>query len=158
MGGDAWVAVRIPRLSKIYSDSKILILQDLPRFQVIDFPRCTIIIQDFKDSQNWFSKMYHNNPRFSKIPRHWFYKMYKGLLRFQDHQKFTIYWGWSFSKSLSPMSDPTLFPKNHFHLLTPSFPTSSTLIVSFFDTRPFRDCQKHDFLNFEIYKKNVKNM
>ena len=30
-------------------DSKII--QDLQRFQDIDFPKCTIIIQDFKDSK-----------------------------------------------------------------------------------------------------------
>ena len=29
------------------------IFQDLPRFQEIDFPRCTRIIQDFTDSKNW---------------------------------------------------------------------------------------------------------
>ena len=37
-----------------FQDSKILILQDLPRSQDIDFPRCTIIIQDFKGSEILF--------------------------------------------------------------------------------------------------------
>ena len=43
--------IKFPRLSQIYEDSKILIFQDLPRFQDIDFPRCTINIQDFQDSK-----------------------------------------------------------------------------------------------------------
>ena len=70
-----------------------------PRFQDIDFPWCSILIQDFKDCKilifqdvqqlfkiskiprYWFSKVYHNYSRISKIPKNDF----RDVLRFPNH-------------------------------------------------------------------------
>ena len=139
-------------------------------FQDIDFPRCAIIIQDFKDSKKWFPKMYHNystSQRFqkmvfgdvlifrdvpqlfkiSKIPRYWCSKMYWDLLRFQD-----VY---PFSKSLKPIFlTPAIFQQNHFHSVwPPPFPKSSTLAVRIFGHPPFPTFSNNEFHHLDIYKK-----
>ena len=52
-------------------------------FQDIDFPRCTIILQDLKDSKLWFSKMNHHVSRNTKIS-----KMLQQKSRFEDLKTF----------------------------------------------------------------------
>ena len=123
----------IPRLSKIYQDSKIWILQDVPqlfkiskipkhgspnmyhnnsrfpRFQDTDFPRCTTIIQDFKDFK---ILILQDVLRFTNTPRAFkFIQEYQGFIE-----------GPSCCSFFQKIQIPFLFE--------PTFPNISNLLVS----------------------------
>ena len=114
-------------------DSKILISQDLPRFQDTDFPRCTIILQDFKDfkilifqAETTFSQYFL---RFQETVFLRFTKICKDSNMIRDHLRFIkipIYW-------------------SH----TQHWPSG------FFGTRPSHNPKTFDFQRFEISNTNT---
>ena len=133
----------------------MLIFQDVQwLFKIAKIPR-------------WFSKMYNNYPRFSKIPRYWFSKMYQNysrFLRFQDwfskmycnYSRFLRFRDIDFPKFTKiPRSSKRIQDLLKFQDIDPMSNISGFFWHPYFPTFQFQLFEFCYFQNFDICKNNI---